>query len=651
MDAAGIGKTGPQHGLRWVAGVSVAGGASLFHHQAPARGGIARDRRRELARVLFIRRALLETQHLPGGQLLGPVALCLRAVPDRQRHRHQPLFGGIDAHAIFAAGGEVAPEHPAPPAVLPRAFSLYTVGGLRGERAETFGGKRLRGSVGAPQPQRHGRARISHADIGRPHAGPVLHRPLHRRRVRERADAARFLHRGIGPLEPQRQFFRAVQRARGHGSGFGDLARQTHRVLRIDADRRCRRDLPRGIVRIERQRSGSLLGENRAVVTLRQRRGRGGRLGRARFAVIVRIQLEHLLMAVGDEQVHQLRFLATAFFLALLLQQLQHFRHARTQKPDEEGIWNAALARYPALRVVFGRRKRRNVINVGLRVVLGVERQRPFSLFDKLVEWSAPVIQIADETNAPHALLRAGRRQTLFDPRITEDALLGLLGDGVEVDLLVRAGGDAMLVTAAALLVDEHDAVFLALVNRLARTGGETGRIGAMVADARQIKIVVVGILARALVLVPVGAVDGWHDGFQLRPLVVGAGGVLVHGYATQCLIVVEFERRAAVPVQIRDAAGFEVAGIIEAAAGLLPAAGVSVARVGFDVVPVHVLAAVAVGPLGLAGRGAGLAADALVELHHHRDLAPRHGCRPPSSPRPPWIRRRAGYRPIRRRT
>ena len=53
----------------------------------------------------------------------------------------------------------------------------------------------------------------------------------------------------------------------------------------------------------------------------------------------------------------------------------------------------------------------------------------------------------------------------------------------------------------------------------------------------------------------------------------------------------------------------------------VFPRGGIAGARLGLDVVPPHVLGALAVGPDVLAGDAAGVAADALVEVEHHRDL------------------------------
>ena len=74
-----------------------------------------------------------------------------------------------------------------------------------------------------------------------------------------------------------------------------------------------------------------------------------------------------------------------------------------------------------------------------------------------------------------------------FDARVAEDALLGLAGGPVVVDLLVRAARHAHAPAAALVLVDEDDAVFLALVDRARRAGRDAGRIEAVLAQARQV--------------------------------------------------------------------------------------------------------------------------------------------------------------------
>ena len=99
-----------------------------------------------------------------------------------------------------------------------------------------------------------------------------------------------------------------------------------------------------------------------------------------------------------------------------------------------------------------------------------------------VVEHHADVAQPAD------AGLRAHGRDADLDARIAERALLGLAGLVVEVDLLVRAAGDALPPAAALVLVDQHDAVLAALVDRAGRARRRTRRVEAVLADPRQVE-------------------------------------------------------------------------------------------------------------------------------------------------------------------
>ena len=75
------------------------------------------------------------------------------------------------------------------------------------------------------------------------------------------------------------------------------------------------------------------------------------------------------------------------------------------------------------------------------------------------------VQQHAEVADAADAGLAAHRRLAGLDARVAEDALLGLAALPVVVDLLVRAARHAHAPAAALVLVDQHDAVFLALVD------------------------------------------------------------------------------------------------------------------------------------------------------------------------------------------
>src|SRR3989304_3929424 len=75
-----------------------------------------------------------------------------------------------------------------------------------------------------------------------------------------------------------------------------------------------------------------------------------------------------------------------------------------------------------------------------------------------------------------------------FNPRITGDAFLAGARCAAIHRLLVRALLNALAVTAAARLVDQHDAILGALIDRLARAGRSASRVSAVVADALQIE-------------------------------------------------------------------------------------------------------------------------------------------------------------------
>jgi hypothetical protein len=105
----------------------------------------------------------------------------------------------------------------------------------------------------------------------------------------------------------------------------------------------------------------------------------------------------------------------------------------------------------------------------------------------RLLDAVGVVEQHAEVADAADAGLRAHRGLAGLDARVAEDALLGLARFPVVVDLLVRAAGDAHAPAAALVLVDQHDAVFLALVDRARGAGRHAGRVQAVLAQARQV--------------------------------------------------------------------------------------------------------------------------------------------------------------------
>src|SRR5690606_33600413 len=128
--------------------------------------------------------------------------------------------------------------------------------------------------------------------------------------------------------------------------------------------------------------------------------------------------------------------------------------------------------------------------------VVGVEEDLPLRLVEVGVlgrgggfEHAVGVVEDeADVAQAADAGLGADGGQADLDAGEAEGALLGLAGAVVEVDLLVRAAGDAHPPAAAAVLVDEDDAVLLARVDRAGGAGGRAGRVEAVLADARQVE-------------------------------------------------------------------------------------------------------------------------------------------------------------------
>ena len=273
--------------------------------------------------------------------------------------------------------------------------------------------------------------------------------------------------------------------------------------------------------------------------------------------------------------------------------------------------------------------------------------QLVFVAFGRCNEHRVGVVEHQPDVAQPSdAGFRADRGDPQLHARVAEGAFLGLAGVVVEVDLLVGAAGDAHAPAGA-------------FVDRTGGAGGSARRVEAVFADARQVEHeglfelelhlvldalehrVLVPVLDRtAQVVVPVRAPLGGH-GFP-RDQGVGPGHreVLLPRRSVQQVLVVVGPRfvvvvdlghlRVAEDVEqlVEPAAALEAQ---PAALGDLPAAlpfllvlvlpGVAETRTGLHVVEPHVLGAGAVGPRLFAGDRAGVAADALVEVHHHRHL------------------------------
>ena len=126
--------------------------------------------------------------------------------------------------------------------------------------------------------------------------------------------------------------------------------------------------------------------------------------------------------------------------------------------------------------------------------------------------------EVADATDAG---LRADGGLSGLDAGVAERAFLGLAGLVVEVHLLVGAAADAEAPAPALVLVDEDDAVLLALVHRTGGAGGDAGGVEAVLADARQVEHE--RLLVLHLHLVHELAVDQWirHGCFRAAGEVV----------------------------------------------------------------------------------------------------------------------------------
>src|SRR5215510_1488572 len=141
---------------------------------------------------------------------------------------------------------------------------------------------------------------------------------------------------------------------------------------------------------------------------------------------------------------------------------------------------------------------RRNVEAVGFGAPLRIQQERHLLDADRVVQEVPPIFGpqpvLADAHQALHADLPHTGRHTArlhrlapgqgvfaFNARITRDALLAHARRAPVHRLLEGALLHALLIPAAAVLVDQHDAVFRPLVDRLARTGRKAPRIRAVV--------------------------------------------------------------------------------------------------------------------------------------------------------------------------
>ena len=95
--------------------------------------------------------------------------------------------------------------------------------------------------------------------------------------------------------------------------------------------------------------------------------------------------------------------------------------------------------------------------------------------------------QDAEIADAPDAGFGAHRWLPGLNARIAEDAFFRLTALPVKVDFFIWTAADAHPPAAAFVLVYQHDAIFLTLVDGAARAGGHAARVEAVLAQAREI--------------------------------------------------------------------------------------------------------------------------------------------------------------------
>src|SRR5262249_10210716 len=143
----------------------------------------------------------------------------------------------------------------------------------------------------------------------------------------------------------------------------------------------------------------------------------------------------------------------------------------------------------PGIRNAVGARLRRNLRTVGIEK----ERELRFVKVPRILharralDLIGVVEQHAEIANAPDAGLRADRRLARLDAGIAENALLGLAGGPIVIDFLVRTARHTHPPATALVLVDEDDAVLLALVDRAGWAGRDAARVQAVLAQMRQV--------------------------------------------------------------------------------------------------------------------------------------------------------------------
>ena len=231
----------------------------------------------------------------------------------------------------------------------------------------------------------------------------------------------------------------------------------------------------------------------------------------------------------------------------------------------------------------------------------------------------------------------------------------------IEVDLLVRACRHTHAPTTAGILINQDDSVFIPLIDRPRRAGSHAGWVQAVFTNPRQVEHegrLNVGLhlggdlfqdripsqrgLAPAKIIIPV-----WSPGDSID---VVTGDLADRTCNREILgiprgaeqLVVLIRPRFVVVVQHRHARGrknlaedgessprtrhnFASLRALPPATPfllVLPLRRIATTGAGLNIVEPHVLSARAVRPCLLAGNRTGVAPNALVQVHYHRDLS-----------------------------
>ena len=156
----------------------------------------------------------------------------------------------------------------------------------------------------------------------------------------------------------------------------------------------------------------------------------------------------------------------------------RHFVHRRILRRVNPALRNALLQGFGLNRRIVRIKEHAQLRFVQILLVFDAGR---------LLDFVRVVQQHAEVANAADAGFRADRWLAGFDARIAEGAFFRLTRRPVVVDFFVRAAGNTHPPAATFVLVDQHDAVVFAFVDRAGGTARHAGRVQAVFTQTRQI--------------------------------------------------------------------------------------------------------------------------------------------------------------------